>query len=174
MTGCSFPGCTARTIAKGLCQGHYARRRRGLDLAPLRPRRTEIAWRRLSPSERLDSALALAVLTEDGCRLWPTVENIQNYGVVTVDGKLLRAHRFVFELVNGPIASGLTVDHECHNRAAHDGRCDGGPSCLHRRCIEPSHLAAKLPVDNANASPHAYRGLALAPGRVKARARALA
>jgi len=140
MTGCSFPGCTARTIAKGLCQGHYARRRRGLDLAPLRPRRTEIAWRRLSPSERLDSALALAVLTEDGCRLWPTVENIQNYGVVT----------------------------------AHDGRCDGGPSCLHRRCIEPSHLAAKLPVDNANASPHAYRGLALAPGRVKARARALA
>lgn len=33
--------------------------------------------------------------------------------------------------------SGLDLDHECHNR---DLTCPGGPSCLHRRCVNPAHL----------------------------------
>jgi hypothetical protein len=50
------------------------------------------------------------------------------------------AHRYAYELVNGPIPLGLTVDHECHNRAKD---CAGGPTCPHRACVRPDHLAAK-------------------------------
>ena len=34
---CAFPGCERLAIAVGLCSGHYAHKRAGLELAPLRP-----------------------------------------------------------------------------------------------------------------------------------------
>lgn len=36
---CSFPVCSNPVKGLGLCQGHYAQRRKGRDLTPLRPRR---------------------------------------------------------------------------------------------------------------------------------------
>lgn len=46
------------------------------------------------------------------------------------------AHRVAYELLVGPIPSGLVLDHTCHNGT----NCSGGAECLHRRCVNPAHL----------------------------------
>jgi hypothetical protein len=33
---CTFPGCTAKPLAKGLCTGHYQQKRDGKSLTPLK------------------------------------------------------------------------------------------------------------------------------------------
>jgi hypothetical protein len=54
-------------------------------------------------------------------------------------------HRYVYDEVCEPLPEGRgepghrPVDHQCHNRSK---SCRGGPSCLHRRCINPDHLRA--------------------------------
>jgi hypothetical protein len=58
------------------------------------------------------------------------------------------AHRIAYEVLVGPIPDGMTIDHECHNLAVSRGECEGGPSCLHRRCVNPWHLQAKSGLDN--------------------------
>jgi hypothetical protein len=50
------------------------------------------------------------------------------------------AHRLAWEAANGPIPDGAQIDHECHND---DPTCDAGPTCPHRACVNPHHLAAK-------------------------------
>lgn len=59
----------------------------------------------------------------EACWLWPGATS-QGYGRIKVDGKMCQAHRVSWELIHGPIPSGLQVDHLCRVP----------------RCINPSHL----------------------------------
>jgi hypothetical protein len=76
------------------------------------------------------------------------------YGIVWVGApegrRLRRAHRAHYELMIGPIPEGMTLDHTCHNE---DPTCLGGPTCLHRRCVNLEHLEPKSRGANVNASP---------------------
>lgn len=80
----------------------------------------------------------------DGCWYWTGYVQSSGYGKysgrVTELGDrrkvMRRAHRLVWELLVGPIGEGLTLDHQCHNTSD----CPGGPGCLHRRCVNPTHL----------------------------------
>lgn len=45
------------------------------------------------------------------------------------------AHRLAYFLAVGEFTGDL--DHTCHSR---DTECAGGPTCLHRRCVNPAHL----------------------------------
>ncbi|MER7278354.1 HNH endonuclease signature motif containing protein [Dactylosporangium sp. NPDC000244] len=67
------------------------------------------------------------------------------YARIKVRGRWRQAHRAAYELWRGQIPAGMHVDHECHNR---DEQCPGGPTCLHRRCINPDHLRVATPLDN--------------------------
>lgn len=49
------------------------------------------------------------------CWLWRGAINGRGYGQVTIGGVVL-VHRYVWELVHGPIPTGLVVDHTCFNR----------------------------------------------------------
>ena len=61
-----------------------------------------------------------------GCWEWIAGKDKDGYGLhhVAVGKSPARAHRFSYELVNGPITDGLHIDHLCRNRA----------------CVRPDHL----------------------------------
>lgn len=77
------------------------------------------------------------VLIGDGC--WSWIGALRNgYGVINGHRRNERlAHRVAYETWVGPIPDGLTLDHICHT---YDETCLGGQGCLHRRCINPTHL----------------------------------
>lgn len=72
--------------------------------------------------------------TSEDCLLWPYARSV-GYGQLRVDGKHIRAHRYICELVHG---APPTPEHE----AAHScGNGDDG-------CIAPGHLDWKTHAEN--------------------------
>jgi hypothetical protein len=70
-----------------------------------------------------------------GCWIWLGTRNSEGYGQIRerLDGgrgRTVKAHRFMYERLVGPIPVGRQLDHLCRNRA----------------CVNPVHLE---PVDNA-------------------------
>jgi len=62
----------------------------------------------------------------DGCWLWNACISAEGYGRFGVDGRIWFAHRYAYELYNGPIPIGLEVDHLCRIK----------------NCVNPAHLEA--------------------------------
>lgn len=82
---------------------------------------------------------------EDGCWRWRGSRNQHGYAQFKADKKLIRAHRFAYELMVGPIPEGMTIDHMCHDSA----ECDGGLCCPHRSCVNPAHMEIATRGENA-------------------------
>lgn len=76
----------------------------------------------------------------DSCWLWKGAKTYNGYGFFNwqdngkAHGKM--AHRVVYELLVGPIGTGLTLDHSCRNRI----------------CVNPSHLEPMTLGDNIRRS----------------------
>lgn len=122
---CSVDGCenATRTRSGKFCDKHYARwRRRGT---------TDPGVNAFGPpSERVWRY----VDRTDTCWLWTGALNQAGYGRFFTgdDGKRL-AHRFMYELLVGPIPEGLTLDHLCRTPA----------------CVRPDHLEPVTRSENA-------------------------
>lgn len=99
---------------------------------------------------------------DEGC--WRWTGGVQSRGYPSMGlgprgaCRTFSAHRLAHEWWNGPIAEGLTVDHTCHNA---DRSCPGGPTCRHRRCVNPDHLEAVTSWTNTNrAAQRSWAGFA--------------
>ncbi len=72
------------------------------------------------------------------CLEWIGTKNQKGYGRIKVAGRMLSAHRVVWEMRNGPVPTGLEIDHTCGNRG----------------CIEVLHLRVVTHLENVR-SKHA-------------------
>lgn len=79
------------------------------------------------------------------CWLWTASVRKDGYAHTTIGGRTVELHRFVYELLVGPIPGGMQLDHACHTR---DKSCAGGPTCTHRRCVNPAHLEVVSHAEN--------------------------
>jgi hypothetical protein len=62
---------------------------------------------------------------ENGCWEWDGTKNGYGYGIFLLTGEVpVRAHRYMFESINGPIPDGLVIMHTCDNPP----------------CVNPDHL----------------------------------
>ena len=57
------------------------------------------------------------VVCPSGCWIWTGFWNNRGYGVTTVNGERVYAHRHSYERFVGPIPDGLQIDHLCRVRA---------------------------------------------------------
>jgi len=58
------------------------------------------------------------------CWLWPYSVNKDGYGHISKDGKLIDAHKYLYELLKGKVPYKSELDHLCRNRG----------------CVNPEHL----------------------------------
>lgn len=149
---CTFSGCGRTHYTNGLCGRHRKQERNGETLTPNpEPRATacQIAECERAPKARGwcamhyvrwqksgDPLLVKTIVGDDEARFWSKVSkaetcwewiggrDLDGYGSIAIGGVHRGAHRFSYELANGPIPEGLEVDHRCHNRA----------------CVNPAHL----------------------------------
>lgn len=112
---CSIDGCSRPVHGRGWCKMHHHRWMRHGD--PLG------THQRPSPEERF-----WAKVDKSGeCWIWTGAIQPEGYGVFRAgDGRTVRAHRFSYELANGPIPVGLVLDHLCRTPP----------------CVSPFHLEA--------------------------------
>jgi len=140
---CTVSNCDTEAYIRGYCRKHYTRWKRHGD--------PHVLKNLPKGAEPYDSIIKHGYVRWGECLLYRGHSNgASGYGMTY--GKQL-AHRVSYTKWKGEIPTGYWVDHECHNVAAMAGLCNGGGSCLHRRCINPSHLILKTPSENCTSSP---------------------
>lgn len=79
-----------------------------------------------------------------GCWLWDSNTMPSGYGYFGLAaGKHVRAHRFAYEMMRGPIPEGMVLDHLCRMKC----------------CVNPDHLEVVTPAENyRRAKPYLARG----------------
>ncbi|MFB7736235.1 HNH endonuclease [Streptomyces sp. NPDC056112] len=145
--------CTQRTVyrARAKLRAGWDPEREGSPTVDDRGDRARLAPGVL-PAERfwaktriaVDCPCHLCVATEDAsakCIVWTASYTGSGYGGFWNGTRLVRAHRFAYELLVGPIPEGLALDHLCRVR----------------RCVAPAHLEPVTPRENV------LRGLLFSP-----------
>lgn len=122
---CSEDGCpNVEQLRRGRCNRHY---RQWLKAASpeerRRPTEQERFWSYVDKAGPLPKWAPFL----GPCWIWTGCRHASGYGMLNVGGRkgrLVRAHRYSYELLVGPIPDGLQLDHLCRVPA----------------CVNPDHL----------------------------------
>jgi hypothetical protein len=69
---------------------------------------------------------------QNECHIFIGYKDRDGYGILSVAGKNVRAHRYAYEIYNGQLPKNCVIHHTCHNRD----------------CVNPNHLQAISPQSN--------------------------
>jgi len=103
---CCVEGCASPLLARGMCSKHWQRMYKTGSLERTRPE-----W--ASVEERFLSKIAPA--DGNGCRVWTASRTARGYGNFNIGGRSVGAHRYAWELANGPVVPGHELNHKCNN-----------------------------------------------------------
>lgn len=117
---CTVDGCGLKNYGKGFCKKHH-----------------QWHWKRgLLPKDTPDEIAFFAQVAFEpmsGCWLWEGSRHSHGYGLFHRGGSCGGyAHRFSYEMANGPIPTGLEVRHTCNNTS----------------CVNPDHLVVGTHKEN--------------------------
>lgn len=113
---CTIEGCERPHKARGWCRLHYRRWTTTGDPERVdRPRIDGTEAERFWP--RVDKQ-------PDGCWLWTASIDGHGYGQFRANGTTVKAYRWAYEDIIGPVPDGLELDHLCRVRL----------------CVNPDHL----------------------------------
>lgn len=73
----------------------------------------------------------------DGCWEGRTWQNRDGYCMISVNGRDIPLHKFMYEVIKEVVPTGLVLDHKCRNR----------------QCCNPDHLEAVTQQENIRRSP---------------------
>lgn len=121
---CSVGNCGRQVIAKGYCPKHYDCQKKYGSPEPRRKTENGAGRRFVEAS---------TAHTSDECLIWPFPHS--GYPEVKVNGKRIRAHRYMCLLVHGEPPEGKP-------EAAHS--CGNG----HLGCVNPNHIRWLSPSEN--------------------------
>lgn len=104
---CMIDECSNEVRTASLCTKHYFRKRRTGSTDLVLPDPRERFWSKVKKTKT--------------CWIF---QGAYGHGQFKLNGKSVMAHRYAWEITNGPIPDGLVIDHLCRTPA----------------CVRPSHL----------------------------------
>jgi len=85
---------------------------------------------------------------DDGCVLWTGAKLRSGYGVININGQVLRTNRLALVAHLGrDLAPDAEAGDICHDIARANGECTPA-ACQHRACVNPHHLAEQTRTTN--------------------------
>lgn len=136
---CSVDGCENPHGSRGWCGKHYARfRRTGDPLGVRRPSPEGRFWSKVDKAGPLPKWAPFL----GPCWLW--TGHLDRYGYANFGlGKhrMVKVHRFAYELLVGPIPEGLEIDHLCRVR----------------HCVNPAHMEPVTHAENMARGPSYFQ-----------------
>ena len=119
---CRVPGCDSVWNTNKMCGMHYMRWKRHGD--------PHITLKNHPPIERFMRHIIISANTD--CWIWQKARDKDGYGLFKANRKDYRAHRWIFDQINGKIPQGKQISHLCHNKP----------------CVNPDHMEATTHTQN--------------------------
>ena len=88
---------------------------------------------------------------DSGCWWYPAEVNYKGYAQTRIGWPTTKSalvHRLSWMYYKGDIPEGMVIDHLCHIPS----ECEGGNTCVHRRCVNPDHLTLVTEAENSHKS----------------------
>lgn len=122
---CNYNECDRPSRTKGLCHSHYMQTQRGKALSKLRKQdHTDMP---------LKKRIKTNIIKDPKTKCWNwNLATQDGYGVISIKGKMYKAHRASYIAFIGEIKGHEPVHHRCHN-----------PSC-----VNPKHLQIVTSIEN--------------------------